>query len=178
MPNDLPSSATRPKHHRGEIIITTDTSTSGADWQLDPDGGSISLPFYWEISKQRGTFRERFTPLQTSCFWNERILFCLSAVFLCSQQGLPGWTQCMLGNALEVLREGEKTATGWRRKVAQTHSKKSSTSHCGLQGGHSKTQSMFILLFKLKHTTWGWASPSIPPRLLWLLQQTSCWLIS
>lgn len=63
MPSDLPSSATRPKHHRGKIIIT-DTSTSGADWQLDPDGGSISLPFYWEISKRKGTFQEPFTLLQ------------------------------------------------------------------------------------------------------------------
>lgn len=61
MPSDLPSSATRPKHHRGRIIITADTSTSGADWQLDPDGGSVSLPFYWEISKQRGAFQEPFT---------------------------------------------------------------------------------------------------------------------
>lgn len=46
---------------RQKIIITSDTSTSGADWQLDPDGGSISLPFHWEISKQKGTFQEAVT---------------------------------------------------------------------------------------------------------------------
>lgn len=62
MPSDLPSSLTRPKHHRGKIIITTDTSPP--DWELDPDGGSISLLFYWEISKQKGTFQEPFTLLQ------------------------------------------------------------------------------------------------------------------
>lgn len=58
MPSDLPSSVTRLKHQRGKIIITTDTSPSGTDDQLDPDGGSILLLFYWEISKQRGTFLE------------------------------------------------------------------------------------------------------------------------
>lgn len=39
MPSDPPSSVTRPKHQRGKIIITTDTSPSGTDGQLDPDGG-------------------------------------------------------------------------------------------------------------------------------------------
>lgn len=39
MPSDLPSSVTRPKHQRGKIIITADTSPSGTDGQLDPDGG-------------------------------------------------------------------------------------------------------------------------------------------
>lgn len=69
MPSDPPSSVTRPKHQRGKIIITTDTSTSGTDRQLDPDGGSILLLFYWEISKQRGTFLEAVSPsLQIAAF--------------------------------------------------------------------------------------------------------------
>ena len=72
MPSDLPSTVTRPKHHRGKII-STDTSTSGADWQLDPDGGSISLLFYWAISKQKSTFQEPFTLLQIAAFEIEKL---------------------------------------------------------------------------------------------------------
>lgn len=68
MPRDLPCYVTRPKHHTGKIIITTDTSTSGADWQLDPDGERISLPFYWEISKQKGTFQKPLTVLRIAAF--------------------------------------------------------------------------------------------------------------
>lgn len=68
MPSDLPSSVSRPKHHRRKIIITIDVSTSGTDSQLDPDGGSILLQFYWEISKQKGTFLEPYAFLQIAAF--------------------------------------------------------------------------------------------------------------
>lgn len=156
MPSDLPSSVTRPKHHRGKIIITTDTSTSGADWQLDPDGGSISLQFYWEISKQKGTFQEPFTLLQIAAFEMKKVdSVCLPFHFVLSERSR--WTQCIAGNAVEVLREAGKSKdqghAGWDRSFTigrKSNSLENTLSAPNWPAGirsHSKTWSVLVHLF-------------------------------
>lgn len=153
MPTDLPSCVTRPKHHRGKIIITTDTSylwrrvATGSRWREH-----IITVLLGGIKTERhipGTLR---SPADC-CFGNERFQLILF-VWRFSLLSVSAWDgrsalQAMCWRSWEKQKRAKTRAEGWGRsfrmreklKLSQRHDPPTLCTELWPAGihGHSKT---------------------------------------